>query len=127
MSYPNLLQINLVLLLLFSVSCITGLDTSAIYPTSTFQCLKSLGNTFVIVEGLSPVGEVNQRAIQSLTNALNAGMITDLKMSPCRGKSASSQADKMLETIPSNLYDTVWIEVQSNLNPGCEWERFSPT
>lgn len=70
-----------------------GVDVSQLFPTSAYQCLKSNGYGFTIVRGYCSFGGLDHNAIQSLTNAKQAGMITDIYMFPCRGKSATAQVD----------------------------------
>lgn len=42
-------------------------------------------------------------------------------MFPCRGKSASAQVDELIEKIPADLYETVWVDVETNPSSGCSW------
>lgn len=42
-------------------------------------------------------------------------------MFPCRGKSATSQVDEMVNAISGNLYGMVWIDVETNPSSGCSW------
>lgn len=55
--------------------------------------MKSNGYQFAIVRGYCSYGGIDSHAAQTLTNAKSAGMITDMYMFPCRGKSATSQVD----------------------------------
>ena len=55
--------------------------------------MKNNGYSFAIVRGYCSYGAVDKNAAQSLTNAKNAGLITDIYMFPCRGKSAAAQVD----------------------------------
>jgi hypothetical protein len=42
-------------------------------------------------------------------------------MFPCRGKNGTAQVDEMMNGIPTNLYDTIWIDVETNPSAGCGW------
>ena len=81
----------LCLSLMVDVNCVLGVDVSQLFTTSTYQCMKSNGYSFAIIRGYCSYGGVDKNVVQGLTNAKNAGLITDIYMFPCRGKSASSQ------------------------------------
>lgn len=102
-------------------SCFLGVDVSQLFPVSAYQCLKSNGYGFAIVRGYCSFGGIDHNAVQSLTNAKSAGMITDVYMFPCRSKSPQTQVDEMFAGIPSNLFGMVWIDVETNESPGCSW------
>lgn len=42
-------------------------------------------------------------------------------MFPCRGKNASQQVDELITGLPANLYDTIWVDVETNPSPNCSW------
>lgn len=111
----------LCIVLVYHSTCFLGVDVSQLFSTSAYQCLKSNGYGFTIVRGYCSFGGLDHNAIQSLTNAKQAGMITDIYMFPCRGKSANDQVDQMIAGIPGNLYGMVWIDVETNESPGCSW------
>ena len=50
-----------------------------------------------------------------------AGLKTDTYMFPCRGKNATQQVNEMIDSIPGNLYDKIWIDIETNPSPGCSW------
>ena len=85
------LAIVAILSLVSTVSCVLGVDVSQLFSTSTYQCMKSNGYQFAIIRGYCSFGGLDTHAVQSLTNAKSAGLITDIYMFPCRGKSASAQ------------------------------------
>jgi hypothetical protein len=75
------------LLALQSANCTLGIDISSIYLTNTLQCLKSQGHLFAVVRGYHPSGTIDKNGLPTLINAAaGAGMLTDVKFSPCRGK-----------------------------------------
>lgn len=116
------LEILLVLFCLFNpFMCRLGVDVSQLFTTSTYECIKKAGYSFVIPRGYCSFGGIDQHAVQSLTNAKNAGLSTDVYMFPCRGKSATSQVDEMVSKIPANLYGTIWVDVETNPSSGCSW------
>ena len=104
-------QIFLVFLLIVSSLCTLGVDVSQLFSTSTYQCMKNNGYSFAIIRGYCSYGGVDANIINNLNNARAAGLITDIYMFPCRGKSASAQVDQMVAAIPANLYGMVWIDV----------------
>lgn len=108
-------------LCIYSSTSTLGVDVSQLFSTSTYQCMKSNGFSFAIIRGYCSYGGVDHNAVQSLNNARAAGMITDIYMFPCRGKSASAQVDEMMNSIPANLYGMIWIDVETNPSSGCGW------
>ena len=108
-------------LLVVSSFCTLGVDVSQLFSTSTYQCLKNNGYHFVIPRGYCSYGGVDAHVVQNLNNAKAAGMITDIYMFPCRGKSASAQVDQMMSAISSKLFGMVWIDVETNPSSGCGW------
>lgn len=79
--------------LLPNINCTLGVDVSQLFSTSTYQCMKSNGYTFAIIRGYCSYGGVDANVVQGLKNAKAAGLITDIYMFPCRGKSATAQVD----------------------------------
>jgi hypothetical protein len=55
--------------------------------------MKSNGYSFAIIRGYCSYGGVDANVVQGLKNAKAAGLITDIYMFPCRGKSATAQVD----------------------------------
>lgn len=96
---------------LYSAHCVLGVDVSQLFSTSTYQCMKSNGYEFNILRGYCSYGGVDHNAVQNLQNARAAGLITDIYMFPCRGKSGTAQVDEMMNAIPANLYGMVWVDV----------------
>lgn len=101
--------------------CVLGVDVSQLFSTSTYQCMKNSGYQFAIIRGYCSYGGVDAHVVNNLQNAKAAGLITDIYMFPCRGKSASAQVDQMVAAISANLYGMVWIDVETNPSPGCGW------
>jgi hypothetical protein len=113
--------ILLALLLAVPSLCVLGVDISQHFATSTYQCFKNSGHTFVSVRGYCSFGGVDANVVSNLNNARAAGMITDIYMFPCRGKSATAQVDQMVAAISNNLYGMVWVDVETNPSTGCGW------
>jgi hypothetical protein len=111
----------LALLLVAPSLCVLGVDVSQLFSTATYQCMKNSGYIFAIIRGYYSYGAVDVHVVQNLQNARAAGMITDIYMFPCRGKSASAQVDQMMAGISASLYGMVWIDVESNPSTGCAW------
>ncbi len=114
-------QVLIALLLVLPALCAHGVDVSQLFTTSTYTCMKNEGFTFAIPRGYQSFGAVDPHVHANLNNARAAGLATDIYMFPCRGKSANSQVDQMIEGIPSNLYGMVWIDVETNPSSGCGW------
>ena len=113
----------LTLLLLVPSLTVKGVDISQLFSTSTYQCIKNSGYSFAIPRGYYSYGAVDVNVVNNLNNARAAGLITDIYMFPCRGKSASSQVDQMMSAISSKLYGMVWIDVEINPSSGCGWGK----
>lgn len=100
-----------------------GVDLSS--SSNNFACMKSAGYQFAIARAYMSYGAVDTNAIQTLVNARNAGMITDIYHFPCVGKvSAAAQANAVVSSMVSggkDIYGTVWIDVESNPSSGCGW------
>lgn len=64
---------------------------------------------------------MDQHVVESLTNMRKAGLRTDTYMFPCRGKNATAQVNEMIDKIPGNLYDRIWIDIETNPSSGCSW------
>jgi hypothetical protein len=103
------------------VEAVLGVDVSQLFPTSTYQCMKSNGYTFAIIRGYCSYGGPDHNAVQNLNNARAAGLITDIYMFPCRGKSAQAQVDEMFSSVNPGLWGMVWIDVETNPSTGCSW------
>lgn len=99
------------LILVVPSLCTLGVDVSQLFSTSTYQCMKNNGYSFAIIRGYCSYGGVDPNIVTNLQNAKAAGLITDIYMFPCRGKSGSAQVDQMMGAIPGNLYGMIWIDV----------------
>lgn len=109
------------LLLVQNGLCARGVDASRLYSQSDYSCMRALGYRFAIIRAFRSYGAVDSNAVTGLVNAKNANLITDIYMFVCRGKSASVQVNSMMNSIPSNLYGMVWIDVETNPSSGCNW------
>ena len=45
-------------------------------------------------------------------------------MRHCRAKDPITQANTMMDSLPTNFYDTVWVYVENN-TVACDWSSFS--
>ena len=129
-SYPSMKIISVPILCLLilaslpSVEAVLGVDVSQLFSTSTYQCIRSSGYEFAIIRGYCSYGGPDANANQGLRNARAAGLITDIYMFPCRGKSAQAQVNDMFANIDSSLYGMAWIDVETNPSPGCSWSGY---
>ena len=107
-----LFKISLLLVLLVSVvQSHKGIDISRLYNQSVYECFKKDGFSFAIPRAFHSYGAVDANAIQNLKNAKAAGLSTDVYLFPCKGKSATAQANEMISGIPTNLYGMIWIDI----------------
>lgn len=121
------LEALLICSLAASVIAATGIDLYAATTASTFTCLKNSGYSFAIIRAFRSSGILDTNAASNLQNAKAAGFLTDIYMFPCRGKDPSSQVSTLFSGISSNLYSTVWIDVETNPTSGCSWSGYSAT
>lgn len=47
-------------------------------------------------------------------------------MNHCNAKNPSSQVNEMTNSLASDLYDTIWVRVEQNSSPGCDWSSNTP-
>jgi len=121
----KILCIIVVTLLVGTIKAELGIDVSQLFSVENYTCAKNNGITFGIVRGYCSFGGLDRNTNQSLENMKKAGLKTDVYMFPCRGKSAKSQADDMINNIPSTSYDRIWIDIETNPSSGCTWNRYS--
>ena len=117
------MKIWLLIALIVPSLCVLGVDVSQLFSTSTYQCMKNNGYSFVIIRGWYSFGAVDKNVVSNLNNAKAAGLITDIYMFPCRGKSATAQVDEMMSSISGSLYGMIWIDVETNPSSGCGWGK----
>ena len=101
-----------------------GVDIENAVVFTTIQCLVSAGVEFMAVRAYTDMGSIEDSAIANLRFIQNIGIPGDIYMGSCRGRDATMQANDMLDSIPSNLYNKVWITVQKTQNQGCSWGSY---
>lgn len=107
--------------LIAAVFAVKGVDVSQPFSSATYSCMKNNGVEFAIIRGYCSYGGIDSRAVEGLNAARSVGLITDIYMFPCRGKSATAQVNEMMAGIPNNLFGMVWIDVETNPSSGCQW------
>lgn len=124
LAYKDMFKLGVFLLLLCLLgtgNCVFGVDVSQLFSVENYTCMKNQNITFACARGYYSYGAVDIHAVQSLTNIKTAGLAADTYMFPCRGKNATMQVNDMIANIPGNLYDTIWIDVETNPSSGCSW------
>mgnify|MGYP003683967685 CR=1 FL=1 len=99
---------------LLFIGCLStfGVDVASKVTSSQFQCMKDSHKiNYAIVRAWRSFGGIDANANETLKNAKNAGLETDIYMFPCRGKLPGDQAQEMMDKTDSTLYDKVWIDV----------------
>ena len=109
----------MVSLLVGTIKAELGIDVSQLFSVENYTCAKNNGITFGIPRGYCSFGGLDRNTNQSLENMQKAGLKTDVYMFPCRGKSAKTQVDDMINNIPSTSYDRIWIDIETNPSSGC--------
>ena len=49
----------------------------------------------------------------------------DFYLFPCRGKSAKSQVDEIIDHVGSGKYGMIWIDIEYNPSSTCTWATHS--
>lgn len=119
------LQVFAFTALVFSTQSLIGLNTSpAVSFQSNFDCLKSAGYTFANVRAFTLEGiDLDLSVKNTLIYAQRAGLKSEIFVRPCRGKSAKTQIDIVVLTVPSQYYERFWLFLEENPNAGCEWNH----
>ena len=119
------------LALICSLMCMTvqymGFDLSQLFTLDTYQCFVRNGATFGVINAFTETGTLNQYALQNLMELQKLGLNTDISMKTCRGMDPVAQVNKMMDSIPSQYYQKIWVEIVKNPTPGCTWESYSAT
>ncbi len=99
-----------------------GVDFSTPLSLSTFKCFKENGMSFAIPRAYRSYGSFDTNAIENIKNARAAGIpYVDVYAFPCRSKSAKSQIDDLIQKLGSSDYGMIWLDIETNLSPGCSW------
>ncbi len=114
-------------LLIVQAISVNGVDIASATSAATFTCLKNAGNTFAIIRAYRSFGSLDPNANTNLANARTAGLSTDVYMFPCRGKNATTQVNELISGVSSNLYSTIWIDMETNPSTGCSWSGHDAT
>ena len=107
-------------ILVMGTFCMHGIDVKSPVPFSAFQCLLSKGVEFVVIRGYTGDGNLDSSASSNLRLIQSIGLTGDIYMETCRAKNATEQANEMLDAIPSNLYNKVWVSIQKGKG-SCAW------
>lgn len=120
----RLIQAILALSICLSVYAKHGVDLSSPTSFSTVQCFVQAGVEFFTIRGYTADGALDDAAMSTLRFVQQIGVPGDLYMESCRGMDATGQANDMLDSIPANLYNKVWISVQASKNKICDWSAY---
>jgi GH25 family lysozyme M1 (1,4-beta-N-acetylmuramidase) len=109
----------LLLGMLTGAQATNGVDLSTL--TSQYSCFKSNGQSFAIIRGYCSYGAVDPNINTNIKNSNAAGLITDIYMFPCRGKSAADQVNQLVSAVgqpEGPAVRTVFDEEQKGLRAG---------
>ena len=97
-----------------------GGDVSEYYGTSSFQCLKNNGWSFVIVRSYKSYGAIDTNAPKTLAAAKAAGITyRDVYHFPCMGKISAAQQIADNHRQVAGQYGMMWVDVETNPSSGC--------
>ena len=103
-----------------------GVDYSTPQSVATHQCWKNNGISFAIPRAYCSYGGIDANGINNVNNARAAGIpYVDIYMFPCRGKSASTQVDELINHMGSSNFGMIWLDIETNPSSGCSWASFS--
>ena len=111
-------------LVFLNVNSLKGVDISELFTLDTMQCFVRNGAQFAIVQAYNSYGSVDTNALQNLKALKNLGLKTDIFMRSCRGNDPVNQVNNMMDSLPTTYYDTVWVNVERNTNPSCDWSSY---
>ena len=118
-------ELFFVLLLVFTATSNKGVDVSELFNLDTFQCFVRNGAQFSVVQASTDNGNTDPNALQNLKALKNLGLTTDIFMRVCRGKDPVQQVNDMMDQVPTNYYQTVWVYIVTNTQPGCDWSSYT--
>jgi len=121
----KILYIIQIALLVSSVRAELGVDISQLFSIQNYTCAFNNGISFAIARGYCSFGGLDHNTIDSLTNIKAAGLQADTYMFPCRGKNATAQVNEMVDNIPRDLYDRIWVDIETNPSAGCTWAGYT--
>jgi len=107
-----------------TTEAVSGIDISAQCFEDCFQCLKSAGNSFVIIRGWQSFGAADPNCPHTIYNAWGGGMThVDVYLFPCVGKDGPSQVTELISYLQSYncTYGTIWLDIETNPSSGCGW------
>ena len=108
----------------YETQATNGVDLSSSF--NNFGCLKSNGYSFVITRAMGSLGTFDSTSVGNINNARAAGIAyVDAYMFPCRGKTAVSQADTVVNGLGGANYGMIWIDVEANPSSGCSFSGYS--
>jgi hypothetical protein len=67
---------------------------------------------------------VDESAPDNLRNISAAGLRPDVYLFPCPGKNPAQQVNEMIDYLRDNdadIYDTIWVDVETNPSKNCGW------
>ena len=120
-------NLTILLALILLSTCEIGADLSTLTSVDAFKCLLQ-NQTFLNVRAWRSFGAFDSNSIQTLANAKTAGYKIEnlgVYMFPCMSpnKPASDQVNSMVEALKNSEYSGLWIDMETNTNPGCGWTK----
>lgn len=105
-----------------------GVDMSTLATVESLNCLRANYSTnFFAMRAYRSYGAVDPNAKAMISLARKAGIdFVDVYMFPCPTKDPETQVDEMLAEIAGSQYLYVWVDVEDNYNPQCNWTTLTP-
>lgn len=98
-----------------------------ISPTSdNIRCIINIGASFAVAGAYTSYGSLVPNVDNYLKIWIQNGLKTDIYMNHCSSKDPVQQANELLDGIPNNLYENIWVSVIDNYSPWCEWSYKTP-
>ena len=101
-----------------------GIQTFSPVTSSMAQCTVPHHVVSFQLRGLTYDGSLDPNTKSSLQNINSVGLKRDIYTFVCRGKDPADQINSLLDSLPSNLYDTVWVSPDLNGYSSCRWTSY---
>ena len=115
---------------LFLVACVLcsfGVDMSTLTTLDNLKCLRQQYSVnFLVMRAYRSYGSIDPNAKAMIQLARDAGIdFVDVYFFPCPTKDPETQAQEMLTELSNSTYNNIWVDVEDNYNPQCNWTKLT--
>lgn len=94
-------SIILLLIFAYSINAAKVFDIAGTF--GNFDCMKNLGYYHSIIRAYHSYGAIDTTAPENIRQSNYVGMSTDVYMFPCRGKSAVTQSNELIDFLDTMM------------------------